>query len=131
MKFNHRKPFIKILLLDCCRTYDLYNPDLNEVPSNVANSRPIGLAEMGEATSLIAFACARGTIAIDDKKHRNGLFTKHLLKHIITPNHDIRILLADVTKGVEVESKLVQSPFLNVSLVEQAVNLCVQPTGKW
>jgi uncharacterized caspase-like protein len=125
IELDARKPFVTICLLDCCRTYDLYNPDSNTMASNSA-----GLAKMHAARSLIAFACAPGTIAIDEKEERNGLFTKHLLKHITTPNQDVRMLLADVTKGVTDESKSTQIPFLSLSLLEKDVYLCVQPPGK-
>jgi hypothetical protein len=55
--------------------------------------------------SLIVFGCAPGTVASDGETgEQNGLFTKHLLKHLITLNEDIRMILADVTKGVMNES---------------------------
>ena len=66
---------------------------------------------MHKAGSLIAFACAPGTISIDGRGQRNGLFTKHLLQHITTPNEDIQMILRHVTKGVVEESKSKQIPF--------------------
>ncbi len=130
IELDARKPFVTICLLDCCRTYDLYNPDSNTLASNTNTSKSAGLAQMHAAGSLIAFACAPGTIAIDEKEERNGLFTKHLLEHITTPNQDIRMILADVTKGVTDESKSMQIPFLSLSLLEKGVYLCAQPPGK-
>ncbi len=130
IELNSRKPFVTILLLDCCRTYDFYNPDLNTVALNANTSKSVGLAPICEAGSLVAFACAPRTIADEEKEERNGLFTKHLLKHITTPNQDVRILLADVTKGVQDESESAQIPFLNLSLLKKDIYLCVQPTGK-
>lgn len=124
IELGDQKPFVTILLLDCCRTYDFHDPELNGVLSNT------GLAQMMGDRALIAFACAPGTIAIDEKEERNGLFTKHLLKRITTPNKDVRSLLADVTKGVKDESNLPQIPFLNLSLSENDIYLGVQPKGK-
>ncbi len=122
IKLGVRKPFVTILLLDCCRTYYLHNPDLNVLVKSV------GLANMEEAGSLIAFACKSGDSA-DDGEEENGLFTKHLLKHITTPNQGVRSLLANVTKGVKDESKPTQIPFQSVSLLESDIYLYVQPTG--
>ena len=86
---------------------------------------------MHKAGSLIAFSCAPGTIAVDGKGRRNGLFTKHLLKHITTPNQDIRKILTNVTKGVKKESGSSQIPFQSVSLEEWNICLCPDPSGKF
>ena len=79
--------------------------------------------------TLIAFACAPGTIAVDASEQKNGLFTKYLLKHIPTPNEDILKVLTNVTHEVVKESKSKQSPFLSVSLT-QNIYLC-GPSGEY
>ncbi|CAF1061366.1 unnamed protein product [Adineta steineri] len=66
---------------------------------------------MEMAGSLIAFACGSRCPAMDGQQ-RNGLFTKHLLQHIKTPNEDIQLLLRAVRKGVVEESKSRQTPFV-------------------
>ena len=76
--------------------------------------------------SLIAFACAPGTMAVDAPDQRNGLFTKYLLKYIPTPNEDIQLVLRDVTNGVMEESNLDQIPFLSASLRQKNICLCEQ-----
>ncbi|CAF3001909.1 unnamed protein product [Rotaria sp. Silwood2] len=80
--------------------------------------------------SLIAFACAPGTIASDGENERNGLFTKYLLKHLETPNEDIRMILADVTKEVMIKSNMKQLPFLSAALTQKNIYLCGQPQSK-
>ena len=65
---------------------------------------------MHRAGSLIAFDCASGTIAIDGKRQRNGLFTKHLLKHITALSTNIPMILKDTTRGMEKESGSRQMP---------------------
>ena len=85
---------------------------------------------MHKAGSLIAFACAPGTVAIDGKGQRNGLFTKHLLKYITIPNEDIRMILSDVTKGVTQESESKQIPFQSVSLEERNIYLCQKQSSR-
>ena len=88
----------------------------------------LGLAAMtANVGSLIAFACAPGTIACDAHDQRNGLFTKYLLKYIPIPNEDIRMILADVTDEVMHESNSRQSPFLSASLRQKNIFLCEQP----
>ncbi|CAF4139831.1 unnamed protein product [Rotaria sp. Silwood2] len=73
--------------------------------------------------SLIGFACAPGCCATDGNGQRNGLFTKYLLKYIATPNKDIRMILANVTKEVMEESRLCQIPFIVASLSHE--NICL------
>ena len=121
---SRRKPYVIVFLLDCCRGYHLRNPDVDARDPNASNSKSVGLKAMHKAGSLIAFACAPGTIAIDGSGQRNGLFTKHLLKHITTSNEDIRMILSDVTKGVTQESESKQIPFQSVSLEERNIYLC-------
>ena len=81
--------------------------------------------------SLIAFACAPGTIAVDALDQKNGLFTKYLLRHIPTPNEDILRVLTDVTREVMKESKTKQIPFLSVSLTQKDIFLCEQLSGEY
>ncbi|CAF1394865.1 unnamed protein product, partial [Rotaria sordida] len=116
-------PYVTVFLLDCCRTYHLRNPDMNARSLDASDTKPRGLKAMYKAGSLIAFACAPGTIAIEGKGQKNSLFTKHLLKHIKTPNEDIRMILSDVTDGVIEESKSQQIPFLSVSLSKKNIYL--------
>ncbi|CAF5126250.1 unnamed protein product [Rotaria sp. Silwood1] len=124
------KPYVTIFLLDCCRNYHLRNRELDARDADANDPKSIGLKAMHKAGSLIAFACAPGTIAIDGREEKNGLFTKHLLKHIFTPNEDIQMILRDVTKGVKQESKSKQIPFVSASLSEREIYLCYQPTNQ-
>ena len=96
------------------------------------DNQPQGLKSMSaRAGSLIAFACAPGATADDGKKgETNGLFTKHLLKHIITPNEDIRMILTDVTDGVMEESKSNQIPHVTFTLRHKNICLYEQSPGK-
>ena len=126
---NDRKPFAIIFLLDCCRTYHLRNPHLNARSENASYSAPNGLKPMHEAGSLIAFACAPGTIAQDGRGQRNGLFTKYLLEYLSTPNEDIRLVLSDVTNGVMKESNSLQVPYSNASLRYKNICLCDRSPG--
>ena len=84
---------------------------------------------MKEAGSLIAFACAPGTIAIDGRGQRNGLFTKYLLRYLPMTDKDIRMVLSDVTDGVMEESNSSQIPFYTVSFRHNDICLCRQSSG--
>ncbi|CAF1359555.1 unnamed protein product, partial [Rotaria sordida] len=123
---SDRKPYVTIFLLDCCRKYHLRNPEVDARDPDASGSKSVGLKAMSKADSLIAFACAPGTIAIEEKGQKNGLFTKHLLKHIRTANEDIQMILRDVTDGVMEESKSKQIPFVSASLSKKNICLCSQ-----
>ncbi|CAF4246462.1 unnamed protein product, partial [Rotaria sordida] len=110
--------------------YHLRNPEVNARDPDASDPKSIGLKAMYKAGSLIAFACAPGTIAIEGKGQRNGLFTKHLLKHITTENEDIQMILRDVAKGVTQESKSKQIPFVSAALLERDIYLYSQQTKR-
>ncbi|CAF1613167.1 unnamed protein product [Didymodactylos carnosus] len=119
-----KNPYVAIFLLDCCRSYHLRHSQLSR------GEQPRGLKVMyASSGSLLAFACASGTTA-SDGQGRNGLFTKHLLQHIITPNEDIQMLLRDVSHGVQQESEGQQIPYQNSSLTQRNICICASDSGK-
>ena len=62
--------------------------------------------------TMIALACGARKIAASlGSDSKNGLFTKHLLKHIDSPDTDIDIILQRVAKGVVEETNNRQEPF--------------------
>ena len=88
-------------------------------------------AMVANVGTLIAFACAPGTIAVDASVQKNGLFTKYLLKHIPTPNEDILRVLTDVTDGVMNESNSTQRPYTSFMLRQKNICLCEQLSGEY
>lgn len=125
-----------IFLLDCCREYYLRDSNLQKLrahtrSTNLGTSQVSGLREMYSRTgsSIIAFACEPGAIASEIEEGRNGLFTKHLLRHIETANEDIRMILADVTDGVIEESQNKQRPYCHSVLRHKRIYLCDQVSG--
>jgi uncharacterized caspase-like protein len=128
-----RNPFVVIFFLDCCRTYYLRNTDLKTRDDGDVHNQSHGLRPMlAGVGSLIAFACAPGTVANDGKKgETNGLFTKHLRTHIKNPNEDIRMVLAGVTEGVVKESDSKQVPFFTAALTQKNICLYNQAPGKY
>ncbi|CAF3399873.1 unnamed protein product, partial [Rotaria sp. Silwood2] len=94
--------------------------------SKLCDQRPIG-----NVGTLIGFACAAGTIAYDNGQQANGLFTKHLLEHIVKPNRDIFKILGAVTRAVKEESALRQIPYHTGSLsTEDDICLCETAPAK-
>jgi hypothetical protein len=76
------------------------------------------------AGSVIAFACAPGTVAKDKAINgRNGVFTYHLLQHITKPGENILLMMADVTNGVANETKETQIPYVTSVLRRRDVYL--------
>ncbi|CAF4018499.1 unnamed protein product [Rotaria sp. Silwood2] len=131
--FTDRLPFATICLLDCCRVYFRRSPNLDKMTarafstddSKLCDQRPIG-----NVGTLIGFACAAGTIAYDNGQQANGLFTKHLLEHIVKPNRDIFKILGAVTRAVKEESALRQIPYHTGSLsTEDDICLCETAPG--
>lgn len=61
--------------------------------------------------TFIQFACGANRTASDGlETDRNGLFTKHLLKHITNPNEDIVQIFQGIAADVYDESKGKQKP---------------------
>lgn len=98
---------LNIVMLDACRD----NPF-----SKSFRSESRGLARMDAPSgSLIAYATAPGEVAADGTG-RNGIFTKHLLKHMQTPGLTIERVLKRVRVDVTRETFERQVPWESSSL---------------
>ncbi|CAF2107403.1 unnamed protein product [Rotaria magnacalcarata] len=124
---SDKKPFVIIYLLDCCRTYS--SPHMSR--SKGTGSAAAGLACMApNAGMLIAFACAPGTVATDEAPNgKNGMFTYHLLKHLIRPGEDIMISLRHVATGVCNDTRQRQIPHMTCALTWPHVCLASSQKG--
>jgi uncharacterized caspase-like protein len=120
------KPHVILFLLDCCREYWLPT----SVRATAKNNQAGGLNEMtAPPGTLIAFACAPGQTAFDRTlDSANGIFTKYLLKHIITPDLDIEMVLRKVASDVSMETNHSQRPYRISSITID--NVCLVSTGK-
>ncbi|CAF4433314.1 unnamed protein product [Rotaria magnacalcarata] len=75
-------------------------------------------------STLIAFACAPGTVAIDGSpNNRNGLYTFHLLKHVTQPGKDIIEIVTDVGYEVSKSSEKRQLPHVTYGPMPRGVFL--------
>jgi hypothetical protein len=99
---------LNIVVLDACRS--------NPFSRNFRNPES-GLARMDAPTgSLIAYSTAPGSVAADGLE-RNGTFTKHLVRHLGTPNLTVEQVLKRVRIDVAGETKQRQIPWESSSLM--------------
>lgn len=95
-----------IVILDACREY---------VPSE---SETRGLAPLDAPPgTLLAFSTAPGRFASDGNPNdRNGIYTKHLLRHLSSPGASIESIFKKVRIDVISETNGAQIPWENSSL---------------
>jgi hypothetical protein len=99
---------LNIVILDACRN--------NPFSRNFRNPES-GLARMDAPTgSLIAYSTAPGSVAADGTE-RNGIFTKHLIRHLQKPNLTVEQVLKRVRIDVAGETKQRQIPWESSSLM--------------
>ncbi|MFA9218632.1 MAG: caspase domain-containing protein, partial [Sphingomonadaceae bacterium] len=104
-----RKPAALVIVLDACRDRSTLHGNLR------------GLAEQRAAPHmLLAFATSPGTTA-SDGWGRNGLYTKHLLKHLGQPGATVEEVFKRVRLGVMEESEEQQVPMESSLLVRNLV----------
>ncbi|NOQ64441.1 MAG: hypothetical protein GQ582_08015 [Methyloprofundus sp.] len=97
---------LNIIVIDACRD--------NPLPKS-SRSTTRGLTRVASPPgSIIIYSTSPGAVA-SDGMGRNGLFTKHLLRFIATPNSPIESILKQVSKGVQHESKNQQVPWVESS----------------
>ena len=98
---------MNIIILDACRN----NPFVRG-----ARSSTRGLARIDAPTgSILAYATAPGDVAADGSD-QNGLYTKYLLRHIVTPGLDINSVFIKTRNDVIQESHGKQVPWESSSL---------------
>ena len=99
---------LNIVILDACR---------NNPYARTFRTDQKGLARMDSPTgSLIAYATAPGEVAADGPE-RNGVFTKYLIQHMMTPNLSIEQVLKRVRLNVARQTNGRQIPWESSSLM--------------
>jgi len=121
---------LSLLILDACRN----NPFKKKMRSVRGFSRSVsrGLERVEPVgNTLVAYAARDGTVALDGKRGANSPYAQAWLKHIETPNVDIRILLGRIRDEVKsitsVSGRYVQEPFHYGSLPGRRIELVKQP----
>lgn len=112
-EINKSKGLQNIIILDACRN----NPFENDVVADNGNMSR-GLAPIKAPTNtMIAFATEPGGVAADGKR-KNGVYTKHLLRHI-TKQISVEEVFKKVRKGVAKETRNKQIPWEHSSLLNE------------
>ena len=117
---------LSIVLLDACRV----NAPPFGAQTRAALGAPRGMrvtacasdAALSSSGTVIAWACSDGEVAFDGNGGRvkNGLFTKHLLRHMAAGN-TLETLLGRVKEGVAAESSQRQVPCTSVDTAGDVV----------
>ena len=98
---------LNIVILDACR---------NNPFARGTRSAAVGLAQMeAPVGTLIAFATAPGAEA-SDGDGKNGVYTQHLLEHIVQPGLKVEDVFKRVRFGVRRDTSGKQIPWENTSL---------------
>jgi hypothetical protein len=104
---------LSVVILDACRD----NPFGTKARSAVG--RGLAVPDKAPAGSIIIFPTSPGKVALDGGNDaRNGMFTKHLLRHISTNGLEVENMFKRVIEGVKSESEQMghaQIPWMNLS----------------
>jgi uncharacterized caspase-like protein len=112
-EINKSEDLQSIIILDACRN----NPFENNVIADNGNMSS-GLAPIkAPSNTLIAFATEPGGVAADGKR-KNGVYTKHLLRHIDKPI-SVEEVFKKVRTGVAKETRNKQIPWEHSSLLTE------------
>jgi len=97
---------LNVVIIDACRD--------NPLPKS-SRSSTRGLARIESPSgTIILYATSPGSVAFDGDG-RNGLFSKHLLKYMSTPNSSIESVIKQVSRDVKLESNNKQTPWMESS----------------
>ena len=99
-----KQTLFNVIILDCCRD--------DPLPGYALGAG--GLRRMEPKKSLVVFACEPGKRSAELPRADNGVFAKHLLRHIETPNLRVDDLFIrvrnDVNKATESFRRGMQDP---------------------
>jgi formylglycine-generating enzyme required for sulfatase activity len=109
-EMDEAKNELNIVILDACRD--------NPFARSWKRSGQGGLALMDSPTgTLIVYSTSPGKTAADGIGGRNGIFTKHLIRHMIEPGLEIEDVIKKVRVDVATETGKKQVPWAHSSLM--------------
>ena len=112
-EINKTKNLQSIIILDACRN----NPFENNAVADSGHMAS-GLAPIkAPSNTMIAFATEPGSVAADGKR-KNGVYTKHLLRHI-SKQISVEAVFKKVRTGVAKETRNKQIPWEHSSLLDE------------
>ncbi|MFC2249517.1 caspase family protein [Labrys portucalensis] len=118
---------LKLVILDACRN-NPFLPRMSRSNANRAVSRGLARVEPAGTNTLIAYSAAAGTVAADGDG-LNSPFTASLIKRIVEPGIDVRIMLGNVRDDVMSDTGNQQQPFVNGSLGGGVLSLMEAPAS--
>jgi hypothetical protein len=119
---------LRLVILDACRD-NPFTRSMQRTMSNRSIGRGLAKVEPLTSDTLIAFAAKAGSTAMDgDGKH--SPFTTALVKHLATPDLDLRIAFGRVRDDVMKATSRKQEPFVYGSLGGSVVSLFRSPDVK-
>jgi len=111
----------RIFILDACRN----NPFTRRWPSATrgwAITRGLAAPRASDAGTLIAFSTAPDQVAADSiDQSGNSPFTSMLLRHLRTPDLELKQLLTRVRRDVREATRNAQTPWVEEALLEDIV----------
>jgi hypothetical protein len=111
----------RIFILDACR----HNPFTRRWPSRTrgwAITRGLAAPRASDAGTLIAFSTAPDQVAADSiDQSGNSPFTSMLLRHLRTPDLELKQLLTRVRRDVREATRNAQTPWVEEALTEDIV----------
>lgn len=102
------KANLHLIILDACR-----NNPFNDGNRGIT----VGLSKMhAPAGTLIAFSTSPNSASLERAGERNGIYTKHLLNNIQTPNLPVELVFKNTRNDVILDTKERQVPWEESSL---------------
>jgi uncharacterized caspase-like protein len=110
---------IKVIILDACRD----NPLATRMSRHVRGGASLGLVEMRAASgTLIAYATNPGAAALDGNDEHSPYVTA-LLKNMVDPGKDVRLMFSAVYETVEQATNGQQQPWYSAQLPGRLLTL--------
>ncbi|HKL58858.1 MAG TPA: caspase family protein, partial [Sphaerochaeta sp.] len=103
---NETDSDFNLILLDACRD--------NPFASSRGGARGLMAMGGGNPESMVVFSTSPGSVA-QDGDGSNSPFTTALKQHLLTPDQEVRQLVASVSKSVQTMTKGRQIPWVNTS----------------
>jgi hypothetical protein len=108
---------LRLVILDACRDNPFTRSMTRTMATRAASvSRGLAKYEPTMSNTLIAFAASPGSTVLDGEGSSNSPFTTALVKHITTPNLDLRIAFGNVRDEVLQSTSNRQEPYISGSL---------------
>lgn len=119
---------LRLVILDACRD-NPFVPRMRRMAASRAIGRGLARVEPPVSDTLIAYSTRAGSIAADGRD-RHSPFTGALLKHLTTPELDLRIAFGHVRDEVRKATNRQQEPYMTGSLGGDLVSLATGHSPK-